>query len=300
MVDKRKIWLLLKTAFQEWLSDNAIRWGASISFYTVFSLPPLLMISVAMAGIFFGEEAVHGSIVRQFQDLLGEDSAQLIQDMILQTGSVKTNLIASLVGTVTLLIGATGVFIDLQEALNTIWEVERKPGSRIRDFIKKRALSMLLTLITGFLLLLSLIISTLLSALEAYIKLISPVPFMNGLLHAADSVVSLGIISFLFAVIFKILPDAKITWRDVWLGAVLTAFFFIVGKFAIGLYLGKKHIGSVFGAAGSLATLLFWIYLHAQIFLFGAEFTQVYAKMFGRKPEPEGYASHAENKRRVD
>jgi membrane protein len=282
--DKKKIWHLLKVVFSEWRKDKTVRLGASLSFYAVFSLPPLLVIVTAVAGIFYGEEAARGRIVSQFQGLLGKEDAQTIQTMILQTGSTKAGTIAAMVGMAALLIGATAVFVDLQDALNTIWEVKPRPKVSLMSRLKTRALSLLVTLGTGFLLLVSLIVSTLLSAFEDYINLLSSGSFMLGhLLRAADSLISFGIITLLFAMLFRLLPDEKIAWRDVWLGASLTALLFIIGKFLTGAYLGKSHVASVFGAAGSLASLLLWIYYQAQVFFLGAEFTRVYAKIYGSK-----------------
>lgn len=299
MVGLNKIWRLLNVVFSKWRKDKTVRLGASLAFYAVFSLPPFLVIVAAIAGIFYGEEAARGRIVQQFQGLLGKEDAQTIQTMILQAGSPKAGTIAATVGIAALLIGATAVFVDLQDALNIIWEVKPKPKVSLMYRLKTRALSLLVTLGTGFLLLVSLIVSTLLSAFGDYINLLSSGSFMLGhLLRAADFLISFGIITLLFAMLFRLLPDEEIAWRDVWLGAAFTALFFIVGKFLTAAYLGRSHIASVFGAAGSLATLLLWIYCQAQVFFLGAEFTRVYAKIYGSKSGPEKHAAHTTSQER--
>ena len=288
-----KIWRLLKIVFSEWRKDKTVRLGASLAFYAVFSLPPFLVILASITGIFYGEEAARGRIVQQFQGLLGKEDAQTIQTMILQAGGPHVGTIAATIGMMALLIGATAVFVDLQDALNTIWKVKPKPEIGLTYCLKTRALSLLVTLGTGFLLLVSLIASMLLSAFGDYINLLSSGSFMLGhLLRAADFLISFGIIMLLFAMLFRLLPDEEIAWRDVWLGASLTAMLFIIGKFLTGAYLGKSRVASVFGAARSLATLLLWIYYQAQVFFLGAEFTRVYAKTYGSKSGPEKHVAH--------
>jgi membrane protein len=288
MVDVDKIWLLLKVVVSEWRKDKIVRLGASLAFYAVFSLPPFLVMLAATAGIFYGEEAAQGRIVQEFQGLLGREDARTIQTMILQAGSPKTGIIAAMAGMTALLIGAIAVFADLQDALNTIWEVKAKPEISLIYRLKARALSLLVTLGSGFLLLVSLIVSILLSAFGDYISLLSSGSLMLGhFLRAADFLISFGIITLLFAALFRLVPDEEIAWKDVWLGASLTAWLFIIGKFLTGLYIAQSRIASVFGAAGSLATLLLWIYFQAQVFFLGAEFTRVYAKMYGSKSRPK-------------
>ncbi len=288
MIEVDKIWLLLKVVVSEWRKDKVVRLGASRAFYAVFSLPPFLVILAAIAGIFYGEEAAQGRIVQEFQGLLGREDAQTIQTMILQAGSPKTGIIAATAGMTALFIGAIAVFADLQDALNTIWEVKAKPKISLIYRLKARALSLLVTLGSGFLLLVSLIVSIVLSAFGDYISLLSSGSLMLGhFLRAADFFISFGIITLLFATLFRLVPDEEIEWKDVWLGASLTAWLFIIGKFLTGLYIAQSRIASVFGAAGSLATLLLWIYFQAQVFFLGAEFTRVYAKMYGSKSRPE-------------
>ncbi len=291
MVDIDKIWLLLKVIVSEWRKDKVVRLGASLAFYAVFSLPPFLVILAAIAGIFYGEEAAQGRIVQQFRGLFGREDAQTIQTMILQAGSPKTGTIAAMVGMTTLLISATAVLADLQDALNTIWKVKTKSKISFMYRLKNRALSLLVTLGTGFLLLVSLIVSILLTAFGDYISLLSSGSFMLGhFLRAADFLISFGITTLLFALLFRLVPDEEIAWKDVWLGASLTALLFIIGKLLTGLYIAQSRIASVFGAAGSLATLLFWVYCQAQIFFLGAEFTRVYANMYGSKGGSEKHA----------
>ena len=292
MVEVKEIWPLFKVAFSEWRKDKAVRLGASLSFYTVFSLPPLLVIAVAIAGIYYGEEASRGRIVQQFRGLLGDQGAQMIQTMILQAGNLKAGIIATLVGVAVLLAGATAVFVDLQDALNAVWKVKPKPKSSLIYLVKIRALSLLVALGTGFLLLVSLIVSTLISAFGDYLNQLWPgPPILLYLLRGDELLFSFGMITILFAMLYKVLPDAEIAWRDVWLGAAFTALFFTFGKFLIGLYLGKSRIGSTFGATGSLAILLLWIYYHSLVFLFGAEFTRVFANTYGSKIKPKESAT---------
>lgn len=287
----QRIWVLLKSAFLGWQEDKAVRLGASLSFYTVFSLPPLLVIVVAISGMFYGEEAVQGKIMRQFSDLLGHQGAEMVQTFILQASRFEAGIIATAIGAAGLLVGVTAVLVDLQDGLNTVWEVKPRPESSVIYLLKIRVLSLLVALGTGFLLLVSLIATTLLAAFGDYVnRLWSGPPILSYLLHMIDLLISFGMITLLLAMLFRVLPDAKIGWKDVWLGAAFTASLFIIGKFVIGMYLGRSRIGSIYGAAGSLAILLVWIYYHSQIFFFGAEFTRAYADVYGSKIEPEEHA----------
>ena len=283
--------LLFKAAFSEWRNDKALRLGASLAYYTVFSMPPLLVIAVAVGGLFYGQEAVRDRVVEQFQGLLGKHGAEAIKTMITQASSLKSGIIAAATGIGALIIGATAVFVELQDALNTIWGVKPEPKSNVTYLIKIRALSLLVVVGTGFLLLASLVLSAVLAAFGNHLRNLWSGPFaLNYILQVADFVISIGVITLLFAMIFKVLPDAHIAWKDVWLGAAVTAILFSAGKLLIGLYLGKSPIESAFGGAGSLAILLVWIYYSSQTFFFGAEFTQVYANTYGSKIEPEQYA----------
>lgn len=282
---------LLKETYAEWKEDKALRLGAALSYYTVFSLPPLLVLVVAVAGLVFGAEAARGQIVKEFQGLIGQGGTETVQTMIAQASKPKTGRISTLVSVAVLLLGATGVFTQLQDALNTIWDVRPKPGVGIRYTLKIRAISLALVLAIAFLLLVSLVISSLLAAFGGYISsIVSGVPMVEALLHGVNFLVSFGIITLLFALMFKTLPDAKIAWGDVWLGAAFTAFLFTIGKYLIGLYLGKSDVGTAYGAAGSLVLILLWVFYSSQILFFGAEFTQVYANRYGSRIFPGRHA----------
>lgn len=269
-------WDLLRETYVEWVDDKGDRLGAALAFYSVLSLAPLLVIVIAIAAAVFGREAARGEIVSQIDGLVGRDGAQAVQEMIIHSQQPATGIVAVLLGVGTLFLGAAGVFGELQDALNTIWEVPTKPSNGIWLFIKKRFFSFAMVFGTGFLLLASLAISTTLQALSEFMNARLSLPAAIWL--GVDFLISFGVITLLFGLIFKVVPDVKIAWKDVWIGAVLTALLFIVGKFLLGLYLGRSGLGSAYGAAGSLIVLVVWIYYSAQILFFGAEFTQVYAK----------------------
>jgi membrane protein len=280
---------LLKETFQEWREDGANRLAAALAYYTTFSLAPLLVLVIAIAGLVGGHEAAQSQTMAQVEDLLGEEGRDFIEKMIETASRPQTGLTATLVGAVTLLFGALGVFGELQNSLNTIWEVKPKPAKNvwdgIRRFVIKRLISFTMVLGIGFLLLASLVISAALNALGEYIGTRWPLAdFWLGLINF---VISFLVITLLFGLIFKFLPEIKIAWKDVWLGAAVTSALFTFGKFLIGLYLGRSEVGTTFGAAGSLAILLIWIYYSAQILFFGAEFTQVYANRYGSKIVPD-------------
>ncbi len=276
---------ILKETASEWMEDQAPSLGAALAYYTAFSLAPLLLIAIGIAGFFFGREAAQGQIFDQLRSLLGEASGKAIQDMV-QNANTKpaTGVMAAIIGVVTLLFSASGVFGQLQASLNAIWGVQPKPGRGILGIIQDRILSFGFILVVGFLLLVSLL-------LTAAIALVGDrfggmVPGMEALIQILNSVLSLALVTLLFAMIFKFLPDAKIAWHDVWIGAFITAVLFTVGKFVLGLYLGKSGVASSYGAAGSLIVLLLWVYYSSQILFFGAEFTQVYANRFGSHVAP--------------
>jgi membrane protein len=275
-------WHLVKDAASEWLEDKASRLGAALAYYTVFSIAPLLVISIAIAGFVFRREAVQGHIAGQMQDVVGEQGAAALQTMVQSASKPGSGILASALGIVMLIFGAMGLFGQLQDALNTIWEVQPKSGRGILGFLRERLLSLSMVLGSAFLLLVSLVISTALAALGGLLG-----DWQASVLgHAISIVVSLVVITLLFAMIYRYLPDATIAWKDVWLGAAITAVLFTIGKFLIGLYLGHSSVGSAYGAAGSLAVLLIWLYYAAQIFLFGAEFTKVYADKYGSRVVP--------------
>jgi membrane protein len=277
LMTARQVWLLFKEAYQEYAEDKVPRLGAALAFYTILSLVPLLIIAIAIAGAVFGPEAAQGEIVRQFDDLVGHQGAELINSLIDSVRPSVSGLTA--LGVITLIIGALGVFSQLQDALDTIWEVTPKPGRGWRDLLENRLIAFAMVLGAGFLLLVSLVLSASLAFLDRY--LINLLPGWGLILRILNLGLSFLLPFGLFALMFRFLPDAKIAWTDVWLGAALTAMLFVIGKSVIGLYLGNAPITSIHGAAGSFVILLVWIYYSAQILFFGAEFTQVYMKHHG-------------------
>ncbi|MBE9043935.1 YihY/virulence factor BrkB family protein [Pleurocapsales cyanobacterium LEGE 10410] len=279
---------LLQSAVQEWQQDKVSLLAAALAYYTVFSITPLLVIAIAIAGAVFGEEAARGEIVQQINQLVGQQGAEAIETALANADQPTISGTASIISVVILFIGASGVFAQLQEALNTVWNVKAKPNEGIWGFIRKRLLSFGVVLAIGFLLLVSLIFSAVLSGIS---KLeINLLPGFEPLWQILNFAISFGFISLLFALIYKYLPDAKIRWKDVWIGAIITALLFTFGKFIIGLYLGRGSLGSAYGAAGSLIVFLAWVFYSAQILLFGAEFTQVYARKYGKKIRPDSHA----------
>jgi len=275
---------VVKQTVHEWSDDNAPRLGAALAYYTIFSIAPLLLIVVAIAGLWFGRAAAQQQIMDQVSGLVGENGGKTIQSMLEAANKPHAGIIASVIGVVTLLFGATGVFLQLQDALNTIWEVKPKPGQGIKGFIRHRILSLAMVFGIGFLLLVSLVVSAGLAAAGKWME--GAMPGGEEVWHAINFIVSIAVVGVLFALMFKYLPDVKVAWKDVWLGALITAVLFTAGKFALGLYLGRSSVSSAYGAAGSLVVVLLWVYYSAQILFFGAEFTQVYANRFGRKLEP--------------
>jgi len=281
---------ILKLSYQGWKEDRASRLSAALAYYTIFSLAPMLVIVIAITGLLWEADVVRTQILSQVQGLVGAEGSDFIAGMITNTGTPARDIFATIIGIITLLFGALGVFNELHNSLNIIWEVEEEKTKGFFQTIKKiiidRLLSFTMILGIGFLLLVSLVISTGISAVQETIGNIFP--FSELILQIINLVVSIGVITVLFALMFKFLPDAEIAWRDVWLGAFVTALLFSIGKTAIGIYLGNSAVASSFGAAGSLILLLLWIYYSAQILFFGAEFTAVYANNYGSKIAPEG------------
>lgn len=269
---------LFKETFREFGEDKVPRLGAALAYYTIFSIGPLLLIAVAMAGIFLGQEAARGQISAELGKIFGSQMSHSLEQMIEAAAKPRTGMVATLVGVATLLLGASGVFGQLKDALNTIWNVEPKKASGVKGFILQRFLSMAMVLGIGFLLLISLVFDAMIAAMGPWLE-----RMLGGeaLLQGIQLLLSFAVSVVLFAAIFRILPDLKIAWHDVWFGAIFTAVLFVLGKWALGLYLGKAAVGSAYGAAGSLVILLVWIYWSAQILFLGAEFTQVYARTFG-------------------
>jgi membrane protein len=277
-VKPRDVWELVKQTFTEWSDDKASRLAAALAYYTIFSLAPLLVIIIGIAGLVFGDDAVQGQLFAQLEGTIGWRGAGFIQDMLAASRKQGQSLVATIVGIGVLLFGAGQVFHQLQDALNTIWNVER-PDRGWRGILLDRALAFVMVLGTGLLLLASVALSTAFAVVGEFLADYLPIP--EFALHAMNFAVSLSLVTLLFALIFKFVPDAKVAWRDVWIGAAITALLFTLGTLLIGLYLGKSGVTSAFGAAASLAVLLVWINYSAQILFLGAEFTQVYATRYG-------------------
>jgi membrane protein len=276
----RAVWVLVSESVWAWVNDRASRKGAALAFYTVFSLAPILIVAIAIAGLFFGEEAARGEIYAQMSELIGPDGAQAIQAMIQSANRPEAGIAATIVGVVTLFIGATTALAELKDGLDQIWQVPNERMSGFWYFVRKRLLSIGMILSLGFLLLVSLVFSAVLTALA---KRWGNFDGTGVILQGLNFLVSFVLVTVLFAMIYKILPSVRIAWRDVIIGAVVTALLFSIGKFMIGLYLGNSAIGSSYGAAGSIVLVLVWVYYSAQIFLLGAEFTKVYAHRYGSR-----------------
>lgn len=274
-------WTLLQQTWNDWLEDNAPTLGAALAYYSAFSLAPLVLIVLGLVGLILGEEAARGEFQHQLQSLVGPQVAEAVQATVAQARQPGRGIAATLIGGVTLLIGASGVFGQLQNSLNIIWEVERPPDRGVWGMLQDRFLSFTLVLGTAFLLLISLILSAAINMLGKWVGGVLPAPEL--LLQGANFALSFGITTLLFAMIFKWVPDAQIAWKDVWLGAVLTALLFTLGKWGLGIYLGRSAVGSGFGAAGSLVLVLVWVYYSSQVLFFGAEFTQAHAQAAGRR-----------------
>jgi membrane protein len=272
----KKFFHLAIQAAKAWSNDYAPSMGAAISYYTVFSLAPLLVIVIAIAGAVFGREAVQGQISAQISGIVGEQGAKMVEGLIAASSDTDKGLVASLISIVILIIGATTVFNELQSSLDRIWKVpEDKKPSGIWGLLRERIVSFSLVLGVAFLLMVSLVVSAGLAALGSWSN--GLMPGWELLLQVVNTCVSLGILSVLFALIYRFMPSTRVRWRDVWIGAFVTAVLFEVGKLAIGLYLGKSGMSESFQAAGALVVLLAWVYYAAQIFLLGAEFTKAYA-----------------------
>jgi membrane protein len=276
---------LLRQAGAAWLADNAPRFGAALAFYTLFSVAPVLIVAVSVAGLAFGEKAAQGEIVRQFQGLMGTQGATAIETILQSTNRPTLGVFATTLGLLAILVGASGAFNELQDALNTIWKVDSRTKSFWTVAIRQRFFSLGLVVATGFLLLTSLVVTAALSAAERFVSNLLPVS--GVLLESINFVLSFGMITILFALIFKFIPDAKVAWRDVRMGAAVTSLLFTVGKIVIGFYLGHSALTSAYGAAASLVIFLIWIFYSAQILLFGAELTHVYALRYGSRMETD-------------
>jgi membrane protein len=284
----KAIFNLLKVSVSGWFDDKCPRLGAALSFYTVFAMPPLFMIAIFIASLVFDPTAVQSQMFSQVGGLIGKKSAEAVQGAMMAQYQGDKGFIASAIAIVTLLVTSTGLFIELQDALNSIWRVEAKPGHGILGFIRMRMLSFAMVVGIGFLLMVSLIVSAAVAAVTKYVG--GLLPGIGIISEIGSDVVSFAVITVLFALIFKVLPDVKIAWRDVWIGGAVTSLLFTGGKFLLGWYLGRSTTISAYGAAGSLVLILLWVYYSAQILFFGAEITKVYAKRFGVSPQPTVYA----------
>lgn len=284
-----KYWGLLKTTFTEFDDDNAIKLSASLSYYTIFSLPPLFIIILWICGIFFGEEAVRGQFFGQINGLVGNSAAVTIQETIKNIELADSNFFAATFGITTLLIGASSVFAEIQSSINYIWGLKAKPNKGIVKFVKNRIMSFSMIGAVAFLLLVSLTVNWVMDALNS--RLMIYFPDVTVILFYIVNVVLIFLTtSLLFAIIYRTLPDGTIAWKDTMIGAGVTSALFMIGKFAIGFYLGNSTVASVFGAAGSVVIILIWVYYSAIILYFGAEFTKVYARLYGHKIIPNDYA----------
>jgi membrane protein len=285
----KKIFSYVSKVFKEFSADNILKYSASLAYYTVFSIAPLLVVVSTLSGIFFGKEAVHGEVYNQLKQLIGSSAAIQIQDIIKNIHLTGNNFFASTVSIVILLIGATSIFGEVQDSLNKIWGLRIKTKKIWWKLILTRILSFSLILSIGFIMIVSLILNALVSAfgnfLGRYIR-----HFSVYFIQTSEAVLSFIIVSFLFSLMFKLLPDAKIRWKDVMFGGLITAIFFTLGKFAIGYYLGKSNLNTLYGAAGSIIIIMVWVYYSSIILYLGAEFTKVHANLYGRKIQPNEYA----------
>ena len=279
---------LFRTALAAWWNDNVPRLGASLAYYTLFAVGPILLVAIAIAGLVFGDEAVRGQLVGQMDQLVGREGARAVQALLAGASQRKAGVLATVIGGVTFVVAATGAFLELQAALNTIWRVKPRPGVNLKGFLLDRLRSFGLVVAIGFLLMVSLAVSAALAALSGWLGRRSP--GLPLLWNAVNVLISLGVITVLFAMLYRFLPDVRLRWRDVWIGALVTAVLFTIGKQLIGLYLGQSSTASSYGAAGSVVVLLLWVYYSSQIVLLGAEFTRVYTRRQRSTPEPESFA----------
>ncbi|MDB4972967.1 MAG: Ribonuclease [Myxococcaceae bacterium] len=293
----KTLWAIVKETGTDWSADNATRLSASLAYYTVLSIAPLLVLAVSVAGLFFGEEAARGHIESELASVVGPEAGKGIQTLLSNAKSPEEGVIGTVVGLVVLLFGASGVFGELQSSMNEIWKVAPKPGRGVWGFLQQRFFSFTMVLGVAFLLLVSLVLSAVIAGIGGAFS--TALPGGAWLWQGVNFLISLGLITALFALIFKYVPDVEITWRDVWMGAFVTALLFSIGKFGLALYLGRASVASPYGAAGSLIVLVIWVYYAAQILFMGAEFTQVYARHRGSRIEPSPHAVPVEVVKKV-
>jgi membrane protein len=283
---------LLKETFAEWKEDDALQWGAALAYYSIFSIAPLLLITISVAGMVFGREAVEGRLVEEIAGVVGPQAAEAIQSMVANASRSGSGVWGTIVGVLLMLLGASGAFGHLQKSLNHLWNVEPRPDAGWRLMVRQRIAALGMVLVVALLLLIALVLSAAVSAIGSYAEQLLPMPAWA--LAAIDFVVALLVVTLLFAAIYKVLPDVEIGWREVWVGAAVTAFLFGLGKLAIGFYLGRSSVASSYGAAGSLVVLLVWIFYSSQLVFFGAELTQVWARRKGHRIEPSEWAVRVE------
>ncbi len=281
----RTVWMLTRETFDQWWNDKAPRSAAALSYYTLFALAPLLVIVIAVAGVLFGREAAQGRLIGQLTSAVGADAARALQSMLANAGSWGGGTIATTIGLATLVVGTTGVVSELQDALNTVWKVAEKPGRGIRGLVLDRLVALAIVMTFGLLLIASLSASAIMAAASSWLHGVIPEWLFLG--HLLGYGLSLGVLGVMLAVIFKVLPDVRMAWSDVWIGAGVTSVLLHLGKYLIVLYLQKAGLVSAFGAAGSVAVLLVWIYYISLLVLLGAEFTRTYAKHFGTHLGPD-------------
>jgi membrane protein len=280
MLAARDYLRVLKKSAQQFAADNAVKLSASLSYYTIFSFAPLLIIVMSLTGFFFGMDAVQGKIYYQIKDLVGSDTALEIQHVVQYLRTSRHTTVGTIIGVIALLMGATGVFTEIQDSINYIWSVKAKPKKGWLKLIKNRLISFSLIISFGFILLVSLMVNAVMDVLSDELKRLFPEATVY-IFYVLNLVAIFFIISCLFAIIFKVLPDAEIRWKDAFTGAFFTAFLFILGKFLIGYYLGNSRIGLTYGTAASVIIILLWVYYSSIILFFGAEFTHIYAKYYG-------------------
>ncbi len=287
--DFKKIWKVLKDSFSGFSDDKVTKLSASLAYYTVFSMGPLLILIISLCGIFLGREAIEGQVYQQLEGFMGKDTAGQLQDIIKNAAISGKGPVALIIGAVTLLIGATTVFGEIQDSINTIWGLKPKPKRGWLKMLQNRFLSFSVIISLGFILLVSLAVTSLVDGLNnALMRRFSDISVI--VFYIVNQLITLSVISFIFGVIFKVLPDAEIKWKDVMLGCVVTGVLFMIGKFGISFYISTSDVGSTFGAAGSLVVLLLWTYYSSLILYYGAEFTKAYAVNYGSPIHPSHYA----------
>jgi len=288
-VTVKKVWEVLKTSAIRWNDADPFRQAAIISFYAILSLPALLVVIISIAGYFFGDEAVSGNLSNEISEMIGSDAAEMIEDLVANASQAEASTIGLIIGIGVIIFGATTVFFQLQKSLNRIWGLIPKPGGAMKKYLVDRLFSFGLILVIGFLLLISLVLSSLMSILSDWLQTFLP-SYLFILITIANYLISLIVIATLFAMMFKMLPDAKIQWRSVIVGGILTAFLFEIGKFGLSIYFGTAEPESVYGAAGSIILILIWISYVSMILFFGAEFTRTWAVKFGHGVRPKDNA----------